>query len=207
MWNTNKQNVSKYLLSTALIVGLTTLSIQAWNGLTASPWDKLDYQKWNELVASIQSGIPSGAVMAFNLSTCPTGWSAYNDAIWRTIIWVWNGAGSNTTLTQNVWSITSPWYSFTIPATPSNLSVTANIPLKWEVGDTATPNWITYLGVLKNWLGFLNLYSNTAPIDNTNYLPVNVTISWWWVPSQNITIPGSENNMQPSIALLYCVKN
>jgi len=131
MFKTNKQNISKYLLSTFLIVGLTTLSIQAWNGLTASPWDKLDYQKWNELVASVQSGIPSGAVMAFNLTTCPTGWSAYNNAVWRTIIWVGNGAGSNTSLGNTWWEKSAPAISAT-----HNLAV--NVTWDLKIGSSNT---------------------------------------------------------------------
>lgn len=199
---------TKYIVSVISTVFLSILCVQAWNWLTASPWDKLDYQKWNELVASVQSGRIPWEVAAFNLASCPNGWSPYTPAIGRTIIWVWNGAGNNTTLAQNIGSVTAPWYAFTIPGTSSNLTVTATLPLRTEIGSIVTPSWASYLGTSKAWSANVQMFSNTAPTDlSAAYLPLNVSVAWWGIPAQNITIPGSENNMQPSIALLYCVKN
>lgn len=181
MWNTNKQNISKYLLSTALIVGLTTLSIQAWNGLTASPWDKLDYQKWNELVASVQSGIPSGAVMAFNLSTCPTGWSAYNDAVWRTIIGVGNWAGSN----NNLWDIGGH----------INVKVSVEIPVDSTASDNSVPSSSSILWKWTVWSNPAKIYSSETPNTHLKSFDAGAADA-----IQN-------SNMQPYVALLYCVKN
>lgn len=209
MFKTNKQNISKYLLSTFLIVGLTTLSIQAWNGLTASPWDKLDYQKWNELVASVQSGIPSGAVMAFNLTTCPTGWSAYNNAVWRTIIWVGNWAGSNTSL-GNTWGEKSaPAISAThnlavnvtgdikIATSVNNPSSNVMSPINWSVLATS-PSGASSAASIYGPVG------TTADITIWPTQHFNSSISWWITISWWGTAP---DNMQPYVALLYCVKN
>lgn len=204
MWNTNNKNLSKYLISTFLIVGLTTLSIQAWSGLTASPWDKLDYQKWNELVASVQSGIPSGAVMAFNLSTCPTGWSSYNDAIWRTIIGVGNGAGSNTSL-GNIWGEKSA------PAISATHNLTANVTWYVKIASKTATSWsvaVSDNAVLNKWGGTAaNIYSASSTTADTNIWPLQSfsgAISWWISISWWGTAP---DNMQPYVALLYCVKN
>ncbi len=41
------------------------------------------------------SGIPSGAVMAFNLTSCPSGWSEYTPARGRFIRGIDNGAGND----------------------------------------------------------------------------------------------------------------
>ncbi|MEF2175322.1 MAG: phage tail protein [Candidatus Absconditabacteria bacterium] len=46
--------------------------VKGWNGLQATDGDTLTAAKWNELVSS-SSSAPSGAVMAFNLTNCPTG--------------------------------------------------------------------------------------------------------------------------------------
>ena len=205
MFKTNKQNISKYLLSTFLIVGLTTLSIQAWNGLTASPWDKLDYQKWNELVASVQSGIPSGAVMAFNLTTCPTGWSAYNNAVWRTIIWVGNGAGSNTSLGNTWWEKSAPAISAT-----HNLAVNVTWDLKIgssnTLGSWTLNTWSLLVGGATG-PGAANIYAPAGTTADITIWPTqhfNSSISWWITISWWGTAP---DNMQPYVALLYCVKN
>ncbi len=86
---------SKYVVSTLLTVVCTAGVALAWSGLNASPGDKLDAAKWNELVTTMQSSsaVPSGAVMSFNLATCPTGWSAYAAGQGRAIIGAGAGAG------------------------------------------------------------------------------------------------------------------
>ncbi|MEF2175320.1 MAG: hypothetical protein V3575_02510 [Candidatus Absconditabacteria bacterium] len=46
--------------------------VKGWNGLQATDGDTLTAAKWNELVGSA-NGAPSGAIVAFNLTTCPAG--------------------------------------------------------------------------------------------------------------------------------------
>ena len=89
------KTAGKYALSLAATIALTATGVYAWAGLTASSGDKLDYQKWNQLVNTVQSGIPTGAVMSFNLASCPSGWTEYSAAAGRTVIGRGNGAGSN----------------------------------------------------------------------------------------------------------------
>lgn len=75
---------TKFLIekfSNGAVIGLgMAVSILAVSGayatytsLTASSNEPLTKDKWNEM---LQYTVPPGAVMAFNLSTCPTGWSA-----------------------------------------------------------------------------------------------------------------------------------
>lgn len=75
---------TKFLIekfSAGAVIGLgIAVSILAVSGayatyasLTASSSEPLTKDKWNEM---LQYTVPPGAVMAFNLSACPTGWSA-----------------------------------------------------------------------------------------------------------------------------------
>lgn len=86
---------SKYVLSLVATIALTATGVYAWAGLTASSGDKLDAAKWNQLVSSIPAGIPAKAVMSFNLTSCPTGWTEYTAAAGRTVIGRADGTVSN----------------------------------------------------------------------------------------------------------------
>lgn len=72
------------------ISSITSGSISSGDTMAAG-W----YQQVNDRV------VPSGAVMSFNLATCPTGWSEYTQAAGRTVI----GAGSGANTTSNVGDI------------------------------------------------------------------------------------------------------
>ena len=52
----------------------------AYSGLTASTAETLTKAKWNEM---LQYTVPPGAVMAFNLTTCPTNWSEADGNVGR----------------------------------------------------------------------------------------------------------------------------
>jgi hypothetical protein len=47
--------ILKYILSICITVFITAWAVFAWNWLTASDWDTLDFTKWNELVEKISS--------------------------------------------------------------------------------------------------------------------------------------------------------
>lgn len=59
-------------LGICLTVGAVSGAYAAYATLTASPNETLTKDKWNEM---LQYTVPPGAVMAFNLGSCPTGWS------------------------------------------------------------------------------------------------------------------------------------
>lgn len=56
-------------------VGLVSVAYATYATLSVAGGDQLSSSKWNELVSYT---VPPGAVMAFNLASCPTGWSAAN---------------------------------------------------------------------------------------------------------------------------------
>lgn len=78
---TAKLLIEKFSLGAAMGFGLTAsvLAVSAvyatYASLTASTSELLTKDKWNEM---LQYTVPPGAVMAFNLSACPTGWSIAN---------------------------------------------------------------------------------------------------------------------------------
>ena len=67
-----KKQTTKWIVSTVVILIVAALS--GW-------WFYLKMK-----IPIIVSGVPSGAVMAFNLPKCPDGWSPRKDFVGRTII-------------------------------------------------------------------------------------------------------------------------
>ncbi|MFZ3232079.1 MAG: hypothetical protein WA194_00815 [Patescibacteria group bacterium] len=55
-----------------LVVTAFGAAYAAYSNLSVAGGDQLSSSKWNELVSY---SVPPGAVMAFNLPACPTGWS------------------------------------------------------------------------------------------------------------------------------------
>ena len=146
--------------------------------------------------------------MAFNLGTCPTGWSAYAAAGGRTIIGV-NAAGGNglsqrnlgdtpgeETHTQTVnemplhgHGVTDPGHSHAIgPQTGNNVS-----------GD----------------LAYFETASGPAcglDCSGPGQFPIAILPTVTAAANTDVTVQATGggtpfNNMQPSIALLYCQKN
>lgn len=73
---------------------LTKVSL--WDPLTATRWnDIVDYVTWNS--------IPSWAIMAFNLSSCPQWWSEYTIARWRFLRWLDNWAWNDPDCSTRSW--------------------------------------------------------------------------------------------------------
>lgn len=51
----------------------------AGSGVSASEWNKM-VSNFTTIDTKLAAVVPTGAVMAFNLASCPTGWSAANGA-------------------------------------------------------------------------------------------------------------------------------
>ncbi|MDQ1343497.1 MAG: hypothetical protein QG650_216 [Patescibacteria group bacterium] len=62
------------LVGAAFAIGAISVSVgyATYASLTASPGETLSKDKWNEM---LQYVVPPKAIMPFNLTTCPTGWS------------------------------------------------------------------------------------------------------------------------------------
>ena len=116
---------------------------------------------------SLGGDIPSGAVMAFNLAGCPSGWSTYTSARDRTII----GSGSSYSRGATGGATT---HTLTIAEMPSHNHI-GYWHGRYSHGDT---------GVAGSLTGYVSGgYTSSTGGDQPH------------------------NNMQPYIALLYCIKN
>ena len=170
---------------------------QTWNG---SAMVICDGTNWNSIQTG-GGGIPSGAVMAFDLGSCPTGWSLLDgsggrpDARGRTLI----GAGTGPGLTARALGATGgeESHTLTVAEIPS-LSVT--IPIGTGMGDINMP----VAG--NNYLAGSQVndpneqYTLTGPYTTTAVSGSNL------VGTTNGS-GGAHNIMQPFLSLLYCRKD
>lgn len=157
----------------SVINGITTGTIQSGDTMAAG-W----YQAVNNAV------VPSGAVMAFNLASCPTGWSELTSMRGRVVIGAGNGAGSTTSVGDTGGDKSAPAISGTVSVKglSAQTSGGVNIP-------TTT----------KNVAGRINAASASF------YAPDASDVAF---PAATFTAGGTApDNMQPYMALLYCQKN
>ncbi|MDE2188128.1 MAG: hypothetical protein KGJ35_00160 [Patescibacteria group bacterium] len=108
---------------------------------------------WASAGGSGSGSIPSGAIMAFDLSTCPTGWSTYTAAYGRTII----GSGPATTATigGRTTTVTSAYangatggsekHTLSVAELPI-FTVTTNLPIKIQFGSGGGGPWSDVYG-------------------------------------------------------------
>jgi hypothetical protein len=186
------RNLQQWLSIWIGIVLTLSLSwaVYAWVWMIASDWDSLTHTKWNEMVGYT---VPSGAVMSFDLASCPTGWTEYTAARGRAVIWVWqwNTAewgwlGTNRTLGAIAWAETH---------TLTEAQMPAHNHLHWPATNSVFDFWFWISTTLIDPVSNSEYYHNTD--ENVEYY--QYTSTQW----------GSQahNNMPPSIALLYCKKD
>jgi hypothetical protein len=164
--------------------------------------------------------------MAFNLSSCPSGWSIASFLKDKFIIW----AGNNYALWANWWSTsisgTTNWTALTIDQIPSHnhsgMVVSWSKTLwafSWTIREYPWWNWIGDLSSMA-WEGTVmpiygyNKYGNSingsvAAIMSSYTIPSSTSSSttwntWWW---QTHTHTYSTSYIPPYYALIYCVKN
>ncbi|MDR3558427.1 MAG: hypothetical protein P4L61_02750 [Candidatus Pacebacteria bacterium] len=161
------------------VIGLVTGTLNVAAGASTTAGTVLTNDgAGNASWASGGSGsIPSGAIMAFALSACPTGWSAYSAAVGRAVI----GSGSATASTsaQALGSIGGKEsYNLTVSQLPK-FTVTTNISENFEDGNNGSSG------------------GGHSAIDpgNTSFV------------SNSVGGGQAYSAMQPYIAELYCVKN
>jgi hypothetical protein len=137
---------------------------------------------------------PTGAVMAFNLASCPAGWSAMDgtggrpDARGRTIV----GSGTGTGLTNRALASVggAETHTLTVPQMPAHTH-TATMRVLGDPGSTGSPT--------SNYLA--------APIPQMFESNWDTTLA---ADSIEVGVQGTgaaHPIMQPYVALLYCQKN
>lgn len=170
----------------------------AWTSLTAdipnqNSWDIMTSAIWNNLVDKLNktidnvnllntsisniNSVPTWAVMAFNLDTCPTWWTALSSANWKVIVWVWSDWQWNTYTRWITW-----WeakHTLSVAEMPSHNHTSSTITR--TIFDS-TWWWSNYWQDTPSW---------TWPDIYSNY-------TWWGQ---------AHENRMPYLALLYCVKN
>lgn len=169
----------KYIVSTFLIVFITVVWVNAWNWLTATNWDTLDATKWNQLV---EATVPTWAVMAFNLSSCPTWWIAANganwtpDLRWEFIRWLDSGRWVDT------------WRTLASSQTDTIQNIVAwNIP--WDTWISGAPTWaMAYWSRGIWWANWVDYDSRPMTFDASR------------------VVRTSHETRPRNIALLYCIK-
>ena len=159
-----------------------------------------------ELNTNVGYLVPSGAVVSFNLSACPTGWSAYAAAGGRTIIGV-NPADGNGLSQRNLGDTPGEeTHTMTLTELVSHTHGVTDNGHTHSIGPQ-TSNANGNLAQLTSGVGGacgltctnVNVEINSPP-EATNMATTNILIQ----PEGN----GSAfNNMQPSVALLYCQKD
>ena len=131
-------------------------------------------------------GVPSGAVVAFNMSACPTGWSALASAGGRVIIGV-NASGGNGLSQRTLGEILGEeTHILAVTEMPSHAHVQGDPKVFTNTIECgANPGSICSFRV-----------GSTTDGDSLG------------VPTTTSAGGGeAHNNMQPSLALLYCQKN
>lgn len=149
--------------------------------------------QWPTNSGGVVINAPSGAVMSFNLSSCPSGWSPFTDGAGRVILGVGNsntGSGStastNHTLGQKGGQEAIVQEASQLP--PHNHAATGNYPI-----------WVNYLGKQQK-----NFCTNQSCVSSNSI----ITTGDFFTPTVNNNLGGSPMNItDPYVTLLYCSKD
>ena len=162
---------------------------------TVNPTDELTADLINNIINNQKDldtriiaswSTPSWAVMAFNLSSCPTGWSEYTLAYGRFIRWIdksWTNIDPD--WERVLWNIQNDEFkSHNHTATTNNAGWHSHTYQAW-----ASNNWAGWLWWSPNW----GSYSSSTAGSHSHIVTINLT--------------GWAETRPDNVALLYCVKN
>lgn len=151
-----------------------------WDEARTGGSGQLTEANWNALVTMVEEeiGAPSGAVMAFNLAACPTGWTELVSARGKTIVGLNPGDASFDTRGETGGEKT---HTLTINEMPAHSHTTTVTKGAYHTG---SPNFV-------GKVGHGNLNANIA----------DSFVSTSAGGSQ------PHNNLQPYISFIYCQKN
>lgn len=178
------KNGTTFGITLCITIFLVWAVYSAWNDIVASG-DPLAAASWNKV---IEHSVPAGAVMAFNLWACPTGWTSVSGAEWRFIVWVWTLWIDTYSLSDTGWSATHILTQWELP--PHNHS------LEGEGAAAITGSPVNnMLGVIT---GATKTYVSSGPSDNTIFNDESI----WTTGSGQ-----AHENRPPYLAFLYCQKD
>lgn len=129
-------------------------------------------------IEGLDTLVPSGAVLAFNLATCPSGWSRFTDADGRVITGLSSEAEFNTLLKTGG----EKTHTLTVNEMPSHTHI-------YQTG--AIVSGVTSI----QDMGAYKFGGGTADDHAYRYI------------SEATGGGAAHNNLQPYVTLLYCVKN
>jgi hypothetical protein len=139
--------------------------------------------------ALAQQIVPSGAVLAFNLSACPSGWSLYAAAGGRAVIGV-NAAGGNGLSQRNLGDVVGEeTHTMSVAEMPSH---SHTLLIDQEAPACAGGYWGMTWGATQT----CNATEPTLGAGLQNFMTVQAAGGG-----------GPFNQMQPSVTLLYCQKS
>lgn len=167
-----------WIVYAATIVNVTTQTINSGDTIWAG-W----YQDVNDQLSNA-TGIPTGAVMAFNGTTCPTGWNAAD------------GSGDEK---DTSWANTSLDLrgEFVRGLDSGRLVDTGRVLWSWQIDDFKSHVHKQHDSTMYN---YTPKYYNSpiwvwVDVNLWLYMSFNTDATWW-------------NETRPrNVALLYCVKN
>lgn len=161
-----------------------------WDPLTATIWNNL-INKVNDIWIKVDtlSNIPTWAIMAFNLSSCPTWWVAANWDAW----------------TPDLRWVFIRWLNWSI-----NWKDTSR--LLWDY-QTDSFQWHNRRISINNryspWTKTRPVLDTTLNSDNNNNANITIfqTTNWDYFEDGSYWVPRVSNETRPkNIALLYCMK-
>lgn len=134
-------------LTFLIIVWLVWISYAALSSLKASSTERLTVSKWDALV---DHSVPSGAINAFYLSSCPTGWKAADgtnstpDLRWQFLRWLNDfGTGLRTDWNENP-ETKALWEYQADEVWPHSHPIDTALGSAWSTARYAYWDWASY---------------------------------------------------------------
>lgn len=182
--------ILKNLIYSTFLLGVWWIVVYATNIAIFNSWDTLSVTRINELVNKINSleissgGVPSWAIMSFNLTNCPSWWSEYTLAYWRFIRWI-----------DKSWTNIDPDWERAL----EGIQWDAIRNITWEM-------W--FMSRLNDWSekwAFSREGSSGAYNFFNHDSWVNVGTATFFNASK--VVPTADENRPKNVALLYCQKD
>lgn len=175
--------------------------------LTNGKWCKTD---GSQVTCTEDAPVPSGAVMAFNLASCPSGWSALSGAAGRFIV----GTG---TLSSDTYSLDDTGgearHTLTANEMPAHTHSIDPPNTGVSISDPGHSHTFSYQQFNSQWSGssvtaMADIGGNAASkATSTTYTGITASVDIAPFTSGSAGGGAAHENRPPYLALLYCQKN